>query len=47
MLSIEIQTAGLIAMKFGMKEVLKGGRFLDGFWPGTTTPLGMSPLKGA
>ena len=36
--SIEIQMAGRIGMKFGTEVVLKGGRFLGGFRPGTPTP---------
>ena len=40
--SIEIQTAGQIAMKFGTEVVLEGGKvvfFWGGGRPGTPTPV--------
>ena len=36
--SIEIQMAGRIGMKFGTEVVLKGGKVLGGYRPGTPTP---------
>ena len=44
--SIEIQTAGRIGTKFGTEVVLKGGKVLRGFRPGTPTPLGTGCVKG-
>ena len=44
--SIQNQTAGKIAMKFGTEVVLKGGKVLGGFWLGTPDPVGMGCIKG-
>ena len=33
-------------MKFGTEVVLEGGRFLEGFRPGTPTPPGTGCVKG-
>ena len=45
--SIEIQTAGQIAMKFGKEVFLEGGRFLGEFRPIILDPVGLGCLKGA
>ena len=44
--SIEIQTTGLIAMKFGTKMVLKGGKVLGRVLTPYPLPLGYGVHKG-